>query len=122
MHMKNLVSGASSLVVVGALLCAAAADSLAAEPDSAAVTNAPAKAAVTATRDSSASAAATDAIQAKLPSGVADVVKLSRAKVSENVVLSFVQNSGQAYSLSADDIVHMRKEGVSDPVINAMLN
>src|SRR5262249_26946145 len=34
----------------------------------------------------------------------------------------YVQNSGTAYSLSADDIVQMRKEGVSDRVINAMLD
>ena len=57
-----------------------------------------------------------------MSSGVADVVKLSQAKVSEDVVLSYVQNAGTTSSLSADDIVQMRKAGVSDRVINAMLD
>jgi len=58
----------------------------------------------------------------KSPSATLDVVKLSRAQVSEDIILSYVQNSGSSYSLSSDDIVRLRNEGVSDRVINTMLD
>ncbi len=59
--------------------------------------------------------------QPKLPYGVEDILKLSRAQVSEEVVVNFVQNSGTVYNLSSSDIVYLRHEGVSDRVITAML-
>lgn len=71
--------------------------------------------------------AATDAgpsvtvAQPKLPYGVEDILKLSRAQVSEDVIVNFVQNSGTVYNLSSNDIVYLRQEGVSNTVINAML-
>jgi hypothetical protein len=58
----------------------------------------------------------------KLPYGVADVVKLSRAQVNEGVILSYVQNSGTVYNLEAKDVVYLREQGVSDAVVTAMLN
>jgi hypothetical protein len=66
--------------------------------------------------------AVTEAAPAKLPYGVEDVVKLSRAQVSEDVTLSFIRNSGTVYNLAPKDIVYLRNEGVSDRVINAMLD
>jgi len=57
-----------------------------------------------------------------LPYGVADIVKLTRAQVSQDVIISYVQNSRSAFSVSPDDIVRLRNEGVSDRVINAMLD
>ena len=65
---------------------------------------------------------APDAAPAKLPYGVEDVLKLSRAQVSEDVTLSFIRNSGTVYNLAPKDIVYLRNEGVSDRVINAMLD
>lgn len=59
---------------------------------------------------------------AKLPYGVDDVLKLSRAQISDDVTLNYIQNSGTIYSLSAKDIVYLRNEGVSDKVINTMLD
>ena len=118
--MNELAFQARVFILSGALFSVAVTSTLAAESDPAAATNTTPKAAVAATPDS-ASTPTADTVQAKLPSSVADVVKLSRAKVSEDVVLSFVQNAGTSYSLSADDIVQMRKEGVSDRVISAML-
>ncbi len=56
------------------------------------------------------------------PYGVDDVVKLSRAQISEDIIVNFVQNSGATYSLSSKDIVNLKSEGVSDRVINAMLD
>ncbi len=58
---------------------------------------------------------------AKLPYGVEDVLKLSRADVSDDIILKYVQNSGPVYSLTPQDIVFLRSQGVSDRVINAML-
>jgi len=63
-----------------------------------------------------------DAAPAKLPYGVEDVVKLSRAQISEDITLNYIQNSGTIYNLAPKDIVTLRNEGVSDKVINAMLD
>ena len=66
--------------------------------------------------------AATDAAPVKLPYGAEDVLKLSRAQVSEDVTLNFIHNSGTIYNLAPKDIVYLRNEGVSDRVINTMLD
>ena len=58
----------------------------------------------------------------RLPYGVDDVLKLSRAKLTEEVVISFIENSGNTYSLRPQDIVFLRDEGVSDRVITVMLS
>ncbi len=65
--------------------------------------------------------AAADIAPVKLPYGVEDVLKLSRAQVSEDVTLNFIHNSGTIYNLSPSDIVYLRNQGVSDRVINTML-
>ncbi len=57
----------------------------------------------------------------RLPYGVDDVLKLSRAQVSEDVIVNYVQNSGTVYNLAPKDILYLRNEGMSDRVINAML-
>src|SRR5581483_4311880 len=59
---------------------------------------------------------------AKLPYGVEDVLKLSRAQVGEDVILDYVQRSGTIYSLGSKEIVYLKEQGVSEKVINAMLN
>lgn len=69
-----------------------------------------------------ASAPAAATTPAKLPYGAEDVLKLSRAQVNDDVIVNYVQNSGTVYNLGADDLVYLRKEGVSDRVINAMLD
>ena len=66
--------------------------------------------------------AATDTAPVKLPYGVADVLKLTRAQVSEDVTLNFIHNSGTIYNLSPNDVVYLRDQGVSDRVINTMLD
>ena len=58
----------------------------------------------------------------KLPYGVADVLKLTQAQVSEEVVLNYVLNSGTVYSLGPKDIIYLRNQGVSDRVITTMMN
>lgn len=57
----------------------------------------------------------------KLPYGVEDVLKLSRAQIGETIILNYIQSSGTIYNLGPKDIVYLRDQGVSDTVINAML-
>lgn len=56
-----------------------------------------------------------------LSSGAADVLKLAHAKVNDDVTIAFIQSSNRRYDLSADEILYLRKEGVSDRVLTAML-
>ena len=67
-------------------------------------------------------ASAPPAPVAKLPYGVEDVLKLSRANVGEDVILNYVRGSGTIYNLGPQEIVYLRDQGVSEKVINAMLD
>jgi hypothetical protein len=58
---------------------------------------------------------------AKLPYGVEDVLKLTKAQVSEDIIINFIHNSGTVYALGAQEIVYLKQEGVTDRVLNAML-
>ncbi len=58
----------------------------------------------------------------KLPYGVEDVIKLSHANVGEEIILNYVRGSGTIYNLGAKEIVYLRDQGVSDKVVNAMLD
>jgi hypothetical protein len=69
-----------------------------------------------------AAAGAPAAAPQKLPYGVEDVLKLSRAQIGEDVILNYIQNTGTIYNLSPTDIVYLRNSGVSDRVLNAMLD
>src|SRR2546423_128281 len=60
-------------------------------------------------------------LQAKLPYGVDDVLKLSRAKVSEEVIFAYIDNSAIGYSLRSRDIIYLRDKGVWDRITAAML-
>lgn len=59
---------------------------------------------------------------ARLSYGVEDVLKLSRAQVSEGVIINYIENSGVIYSLTSSEIVYLRGEGVTDRVLATMLN
>jgi hypothetical protein len=63
-----------------------------------------------------------EAPPARLPYGVDDVLKLSRAQVGEDITLNYIHNSGTIYNLGPKEIVYLRNEGVSDKVITAMLD
>src|SRR5712672_1328232 len=53
--------------------------------------------------------------------GVADVVKLSRAQVSDDIIVSYIQSASTVYSLEPKDIVYIKEQGVSDRVLSAMM-
>jgi len=58
----------------------------------------------------------------QLSYGVADVVQLAHANVSEDIIVNYIQNSGNAYGLDANQIMYLKQQGVSDRVVNAMLD
>jgi len=58
----------------------------------------------------------------RLPYGVADVLSLSQARISEEVIVNYIRNSGTAYTLGPREIVYLRDEGVSDHVITVMMD
>ncbi len=66
-------------------------------------------------------AARAQSTPANLSPGVQEVVKLSAAHMTDDVILSYIKNSGAAFSLSADDILYLNSQGVSQPVISALL-
>ena len=72
-------------------------------------------------QDSTATATATDPAAPPLSYGVAPVVELAQAKVADDIIVRYVQNSGTIYALKAPEIVYLKQQGVSDAVLNAML-
>ena len=77
-----------------------------------------------AAQDSTATAqpAATSQPAPQLSYGVPQVLQLVQAKVSDSIIVSYIQNSGTIYSLNAGEIVYLKQQGVSDAALNAMLN
>jgi hypothetical protein len=69
-----------------------------------------------------ATATATSAQTVKLPYGVEDVLKMSRAQVSDDVIATYIQNNGTIYNLGPNDIVYLKEQGVSDRIVNTMLD
>src|ERR1700747_3452336 len=58
----------------------------------------------------------------KVPYGVAEVLKLSRAHVGEDIISSYIQNSGTVYNLGPSDIVYLKEQGVSEGIVNQKLD
>ena len=53
--------------------------------------------------------------------GLDEIVKLSKAKVNESVILAFIENSETAYNPTAQDIIQLRELEVSSQVITALM-
>jgi len=62
----------------------------------------------------------TDPVQ--LSHSAEDILKLSRAKVGDDVIIAFIQGGSRRFELTASEIVRLRNEGVSDRVLAAMVN
>jgi hypothetical protein len=58
---------------------------------------------------------------ARLSAPAREVVKLSAAGMSEDVVKAYIANSPATFNLTTDDLVHLQGVGVSSPVMAAML-
>jgi hypothetical protein len=62
------------------------------------------------------------AAPANVAFGVDEVVKLTRAQISEDVIATYIQSSGQVYNLRPTDIVTLHQQGVSDRLVTLMLS
>jgi hypothetical protein len=58
---------------------------------------------------------------ANLSPALQEVVKLAQAHLGDDVITAYIKNSGASYALSADDIVYLKAEGVSQNVISLLL-
>ncbi len=56
------------------------------------------------------------------PLGLADIKAMAKAGVSDDVIISQIQNTHSAYRLSSADIIDLHNSGVSDRVVNFMIN
>ena len=67
-------------------------------------------------------ASASETRPVELSPGVPDILKLGRARVSDEAITAFISNSGRIYHLSVSEILYLREQGVSDRVLTAMLS
>jgi hypothetical protein len=56
------------------------------------------------------------------PLGVEDVVKLCKAGLTDELVITRIKKNGKAFDLSPDELIELRKNGVSDTVIKYLLD
>jgi hypothetical protein len=52
---------------------------------------------------------------------VQEIVRLNQAHLGDDVIKAYIKNSGRAYSLSADDILYLSSQGISQGVLSALL-
>jgi hypothetical protein len=62
------------------------------------------------------------ALPADLSPGLAEIIKLAQAHIPEDTILAYIQNSGQTYNPSAEEILYLSDLGLSDKVVGALLN
>ena len=62
-----------------------------------------------------------DAKAAPLSAGLDDIVKLTKAKIDEPVILTFIKCSEVAYQPNAEELIKLRELGVSPMVAAALL-
>jgi hypothetical protein len=58
----------------------------------------------------------------QLPYGVPQIIQLSHAKISDDTIIAYIHNSGNSYGLDANQIIYLRQQGISDNILNVMLN
>ncbi|HTX22980.1 MAG TPA: hypothetical protein VMD27_14120 [Candidatus Aquilonibacter sp.] len=66
--------------------------------------------------------AATTTAAPTLSPAAAQVLQLAQAKVGDDTIIAYIQNSDTIYGLNASQIVYLKQQGVSSAVINTMLN
>lgn len=57
----------------------------------------------------------------KVPSKLDEIAQLSKAGISDNVILTYIKDSPTAYNLNAQDIIKLRDNGVSPEVTAALI-
>src|SRR5580692_4120290 len=58
---------------------------------------------------------------ADLSPDVQEVLTLSKQHMDDSVITNYIASTGKVYKLSADDIIYLNTQGVSQPVISALL-
>lgn len=58
----------------------------------------------------------------RLDYGTSQILQMVRANVNDDTLIAYIKNSGNSYTLNADQIIYLRQQGVSDAVITTMLN
>jgi hypothetical protein len=53
---------------------------------------------------------------------VQEVLTLSKQHMDDSVITNYIMSAGKAYKLSADDIIYLNSQGVSQPVISCLLS
>ena len=53
---------------------------------------------------------------------IAEIESMTQANVGDSVIIAQIENSDARYTLNASQIIALKKAGVSDEVIKAMLN
>jgi uncharacterized protein YcfJ len=61
-------------------------------------------------------------VQQFQPLGLADIKALAAAGISDDVIISQIRNSNTVYHLSTADIIDLKNSGVSERVIDYMIN
>jgi len=100
------------------------------DPAAVSLADAAAKAYQAGTPSEAATAAGAAAPAGLAPSGaptpealtVDGVISLVGAGISDDLVIAKIRKSGQAFDLSTDDMVRLKKAGASDAVMKAMMN
>lgn len=57
----------------------------------------------------------------KVPTKLEEITQLSKAGISDNVILTYIKDSQTAYNLNAQDIIKLRDNGVSPEVTTALI-
>jgi hypothetical protein len=57
---------------------------------------------------------------ANLSPDLSEIVKFVQKHIADDVILSYITNSGKVYNLSADDILYLQTQGVSQAVMVAL--
>lgn len=71
--------------------------------------------------DGTAPAVAVVASVPQLSYGASQILRLAQAKVGDETIIAYIKNSGNSYALTADQIIYLRQQGVSEAVLNVML-
>ena len=60
--------------------------------------------------------------QAQRQVGIADVAQMAQQHISDEVIINQILSSGSVYQLSSNDTIWLKQNGVSDRVIEVMMN
>lgn len=59
--------------------------------------------------------------QVRVSEAASVLLKLAKGQVSEQVIVTYIENARRNFELSADEIVYLKQEGVSDKIVAAAL-